>query len=244
MATSALAAWGATFKWNTVAIAELNNIGGPTLRTETIDATSFASANAYREFIAGLHDGGEVSIAGNFIPGDTTGQIAMSTDFHAGTARTCVVTFPTAAATTWTFTGLITSLEIAVGDVAGKLNFTATIKVSGKPVLAVTASADLTDLTGIEENAGAALTFLPAFLATKYDYNVTVDTSTTWVKFTPTLAGAIITIYNGISSQDVLSGAQSGTIAVADGVITDITLSVKETGKVAKVYTVHVYVPI
>ena len=239
--TSAVAGFGTLIQWNTVNLAEISAISGPSMKVDTIDVTHYASPDKFREYVVGLIDGGEVTIEGNFITGDTLGQVAFTTDFYALTKREVIITGPTAAAFTLTFDALITAFE---PDYAmdGRLGFTATLKVSSKPVLAITASGDLTTLTGIEENAGAALTFLPAFAAAKKTYNVSVNTASTWVKFTPTLAGATITIYDGTTTQSVASGAQSGTCTLGAALsITTMLLTVKETGKVGNTYTVHVY---
>ncbi len=242
MTTAAKSAFGSTLTWNTVLVAEIINITGPTLKVDTLDATNHDSTSSFREFIAGLRDGGEITIEGNFISGDTTGIIAFITDLKAGTSRTAIVTGPAAAAFTWTFTALGSAFSTTY-PVDGKLGFSATIKISGSPTLEVTVSRNLTDLTGIEQTGAAALTFTPAFAAAKKAYNVTVNTATTWIKLTPTLAGATITITTSYdsSSQTVASGAQSGTIAVTDAAITIVTLDVKETGKVANKYTLYVY---
>ncbi len=243
MTTSAIAAFGAVLKRNGNTIAELYNIGGLQVSRDMIEATSHASSDTYKEFIPGLKDGGEVPIEGNFIPSDTNGQIGLLTDYEAGTLQSFVITGPTAGAFTWTFSAYVTKFK--TGDLTpdGKTTFTATLRVSGKPTLAVTISDDLTNLTGVEENGGAALTFTPTFDGSVYVYNITINTASTYIKLTPTLSGATITIRTATASQTVASGAESGTIAVTDGEITDVYLDVKETGKVAKTYTLHVYTP-
>lgn len=241
-ATSALSAFGATVSWNAQTIVELTAVGLPQQTATKIDVTSNDSPNKFREFIAGIRDGGVVSLEGIFIPGDTNGQIAMHTDFQAGTKRTVVITFAAAFAATWTFDAIITAFSQSQ-DMDGTAMVKFDMQITGKPVLAVTASANLTTLTGIEENAGAALTFAPVFAGGTYAYMITVNAASTWIKLTPTLAGATFTITqdSDSNSQTVASGAQSGTIALTNAVVTVVTLSVKETGKVAKLYKLYVY---
>ncbi len=241
--TSAIAAFGATLTWNSQTVAEITSISGPSIKVDALDVTSHGSTSAFREFIAGLADAGEISIDVNFYPGDTNGQKAMIDDAIARTSRTVVITGPAAAAFTWTATAIITGFDPGLPH-DGSMSASFTLKITGVPTLAVTESSDLTTLTGIEENGETALTFLPTFDGATYVYNISVNTASDWVKFTPTLSGATITITTGYddSSQDVASGAQSGTIALgAAGTVTTITLAVKETGKVAKNYTCHVY---
>lgn len=243
MTTSALGAFGAVLTWNSQPIAEIINISGPKITIETKDVTSHSSPSSFKEFIPGLADGGEVSIEGNFIPGDTNGQIAFINDAVARMARTAVITLPTAAATSWTFTGIITSLEFTAPH-DDKLGFSATIKITGVPVKGVTASAGMSALTGIEENAGAALTFLPAFAIGTFIYTTTVNTNSDWVKLTPTAAAHTITITVGGADSVVASGAQSGELALgAAGTVTTITIKVQESDHVAKTYTLHVSRP-
>lgn len=134
MASQAVGAFGTKLNWNSVDVAELTSISGPNETMDTIDVTSHNSPDAYREFIAGIRDGGDISIEGNFIKTDT-GQIALHTDFQAGTKRAWIIKFPDGT-TQISGNGYITafSLNFPFED---KLSFTATIKVTGKPVLVV-----------------------------------------------------------------------------------------------------------
>ena len=53
-------------------IAEVTNIAGPTLSTEMIDVTNHSSASNFREKIASLKDGGEVTFSINYLPANAT----------------------------------------------------------------------------------------------------------------------------------------------------------------------------
>lgn len=141
--TAGVAAKGTLFNWATHDVAELTSISGPSESMDTIDLTSHDSTLAFKEFVAGLRDGGEITIEGNFILGDTNGQIAMHSDFQSGTAQTWIIKHPTweDPGHLWpqvTASGLITAFELSY-PMDGKIGFTATIKVTGKPVLKVTA---------------------------------------------------------------------------------------------------------
>jgi hypothetical protein len=201
------------------------------------DATSRIS-----KVVATVGDGGEIGITGDLYLTDTAGQLATIADVKAGTEREAIITGPPDTPFTWTMRAVITNFTPEFNK-EGVLGYSATLKVSGEPVFAYTHSANLTSLVGIEEENSSALTFTPTFAGAVYEYNVTINAASKWIKLTPTLLGATITISNGTTSQDVLSGAQSGTIAVTDGAITTVTLAVKEAGKVAKKYTLHVYTP-
>jgi hypothetical protein len=242
-ATQALAAYGTTVSWDGTDVAEVLTMTPPEATVDQIDVTSFTSPDQYKEFIGGFKDGGEFSFEMNFVAADP-GQVKLLADFASSTRRTVIIA-NTTIGFTLTFTGLITKCP-PVFDLNSQMKLKATIKVAGASTVGVTATDDLTTLTGIEENTGAALTFTPTFDGAVYTYNLAVNTASTWVKVTPTLATATIAIHSsatGAVDQSVASAAQSGTIALTDGGVTTITLSVKTTGKAPKIYTLHVYTP-
>jgi len=242
MATAAISAFGSTFKWNAVALAELTNISYNGSKVEQLDVSSHDSTGQNREYVAGWGDAGEITIEGNYIAGDTTGQIAFATDAVAKTTREWIITAPNSVFSL-TGNGFVSQAPSLTFSSDGAIKFTASIKISGTVTVAISASANLTALAGIEETAGAALVFLPAFAAAKKTYNCTCDTASTWVKITPTLAGATIKVsINGVYSQTVNSGIQTTALACTDAAITKIDLDVIETGKVANRYTVNIYI--
>jgi len=118
-------------------IAELTSVSGPNLSMDTIDVTHMGSANAYREFIAGLKDGGDVSMDVNFLPADATQNMAagIMADLDARTKRNFQVVWSDTAATVWSFSAFVTgfSPSSSLGD---KLSATITLKITGKPTIA------------------------------------------------------------------------------------------------------------
>ncbi len=131
---SGISAFGSLFNWNAVDIAEIQTIGGPSQSMSEIEVTHHASTNGFRDFVAGLRDGGEITLEGNFIKTDTTGQVAMHTDFQAGTARTWILKLPgwAASAPQWTGSGYVKAFSVNL-PFDGKLGFSATIRLTGKP---------------------------------------------------------------------------------------------------------------
>lgn len=111
-------------------ISELTSIGGPSMSADTIEVTNHDSPDGYREFLGGPRDAGEVSIEGNWI--NDAGQAALVTDFHAGSTNQYVITFPNADK--WTFSAIVTGLEFDA-PMDGKLGFSGSLKITGKPVL-------------------------------------------------------------------------------------------------------------
>jgi predicted secreted protein len=239
--TQAKAAYGTTISIDATAIAELTNIGGVDISMDTIDVTSHDSANAYREFIGGLVDAGEVPVEGNFYPGDA-GQVALLTALNARTASAFVITFPASVGASWSFNALVTGFKAADAPVDGQLPFSANLKISGKPTLTATASA--TASTGLTDPffvvSGAGTTIVPAAAGNVYEYVVNIATAIDAVTITPTAAAGVITVSANGTNEVVTSGQASGSITLgAAGSITEATMTVQESSKTAKVYTLH-----
>lgn len=85
MTTSARIGFGIKFQTGNGAapevfsdMAEVTNVTPPNMARDSIDATHEQSTNGWREFIAGLKDGGEVALELNFIPGGTAILAAMA----------------------------------------------------------------------------------------------------------------------------------------------------------------------
>jgi len=234
--SSGYSAFGTTFTWDSETIAELSTISGPNQTVETIDMTNHSSSNQFREFIAGLRDGGEVTIEGNFIPSDTDGQIALVTDMQAGSTKTAVITGPTSAAYTWTFSAICTSIEMTQ-PFDGKIGFTATFKITGKPVLAVTASTNPSGLV-ITGNVGGPATLMPAFAAAERLYITDDCVADASVTVTVTAASAETITVNGSA---VTSGVPSSAISLTADDITTITVVITDSGKMPITIVVYVY---
>lgn len=212
-------------------IAELTTINGPAMTADTIEMTNHQSSDDFREFIQGLKDAGEIALEGNFIPGDSDGQIGLNTDFLSGVVQSFVITFPGNIAT-WTFSGIVTRIETQA-PFDGKLAFMATIKVTGKPTLGISLSTGLTTpFFAISESA--VITPDPA--NDDYTYVATVLTGVASVTVTPTASAGVITVNGNV----VATGVASSAIALgAAGSVTVITIVVTETNKAPKTYTIY-----
>jgi len=125
---------GTTFEWNSNAVAKLTSIGSPNVALNFIDVTTYDSSGGYRERIPGLFDPGTLDVEGYFDSGDTTGQLAMVTDFNAKTLRAVAITFPTLG--DWSFNAYISGIDIGPGDIETPIHFRATLQISGTATLA------------------------------------------------------------------------------------------------------------
>lgn len=226
--------FGTTFKWNDQVVAELTGINGIEITANMVDATTHQSDDYYKEFLPGLLEAGDVTLEGYFDYSDTAGQHAMLTDMNARVSRTAVITFPASTGATWTLTGYVSRLKIGDAPLEGGIPFSASIKVSGKPVFAVSASTGLTTpFFAISESA--VITPDPA--GDVYEYVATVLTGVTSVTITPTATSGVIKV-NG---NTVETGEASSAIALgAAGSVTKVTITVTETNKAPKTYTIYI----
>ena len=231
--TEANASFGTSITIDGAAIAELTNIGGVDISMDTIDVTNHDSPDGYREHIAGLIDAGEIPIEGNFYPGDA-GQVALLTALNSRAVKPFVITFPASVGAAWSFNALVTGFMAADAPVEGVLPFSASLKITGKPTLAITASTGLT--TPFFAVSGAGTVIVPAASGSVYEYVVNIATAITSVTITPTATAGVITV-NG---NTVATGVASSAIALgAAGSITEAVIIVQETGKTAKTYTLQ-----
>ena len=232
-ASAALASYGTTLTRDENTIAEITSISFSGKKRDKIDVSNFASADTYREYIAGMKDGGDVTLEGNFKAADSDGQIALDTDLENGTLQSFVLTLP--GAVTWTFTALVTAFSVDPGAFDGKQNFSATLSISGKPVLAVSA------VTGMSAcGFSNDVLIMPAFAIGVYRYVVTITAGQTSTIITPVDAsdGEIITIYtDGGSAQVVATGVASSACTLDVDDTTVITIVISHASKASKTYT-------
>lgn len=220
-----ISAHGTTFKWGGNAVAELTSIGGPRISVDTIDVTSHDSSGKFREFVAGIGDGGEVSLEGMLYSGNTLGQVALVNDMLSRTLREMIITFPDG--TTFTCNAIVTGFEPAA-PFEDKLSFSATVKLSGLPSFGVSYADNLTGLVI------TTATLYPTFAGGTYVYTA-LGTGTS-VTVTPTCAAADYITVNG---NVVISAQASSSINVgATGTSTPIVVKTFKAGKTPRTYNI------
>ncbi len=111
--------YGITLKWKTVLVAKLTKIGEFGFEVNKVDVTTFDSAIAFKEYVAGLIDPGDFTIEGYLSTADTTGQMVMFTDARARTTGAALITLPTTLGTA-TFTGTALITDIKIGDIVNE----------------------------------------------------------------------------------------------------------------------------
>ena len=118
-------------------VAEVTDIGGPSLALDPVEVTNHDSTAGWREFIGGLLDGGEVTLTINYIPANATHNATngLIADMTARTKRNFQLVFPDSGTTTWSFTALVTAFEPGE-PIDAQLTADVTLKITGQPTLA------------------------------------------------------------------------------------------------------------
>lgn len=119
-----------------ITIAGLTSIDGLDVTADTLDVTTLLSPDGWREFEGSLKDGGEVSIGGYLDPEEGKGQKELY-DALGGEAEPYTIEFPSKLGVKWDFNAVVTGIKTGV-NLGDPLSFEATLKVSGKPDLALT----------------------------------------------------------------------------------------------------------
>jgi predicted secreted protein len=124
--------FGSDFKRGIASVGEVLSIGAPSLSRDVVDATHMKSPGRWREYEAGLKDGGEVSVEIQSKPSSAASQ-ALVADFDNDAAESYSIEFSDGSS--WSFDGLITGMETS-DPLDDKITTTVTFKITGKPTFA------------------------------------------------------------------------------------------------------------
>ena len=229
--------YGTTFTWDGDAVGELTRISPVNITISKQDSTNLGATDAFKTILPGLLDPGDVELEGWFAPGDT-GQAGMLADMLSRTVKEGIITFPTAiSSSTWTFDAYVTAFTAGDATPEGIVLWTATVSITGKPVLGVTATTGPTDIL-IDGSVSGALTEVPTYAAGTYGYIVDTSSEAT-VNVTVTAPSATTITMNVDSGADIAlaTTVASGEQAVAAGTIVTLVITVTETLKSPKTYT-------
>lgn len=234
--------YGTVFTWDGDPVGELTRIGPVNITISKQDSTNMAPANAFKTMLPGLLDPGDVDLEGWFRPGDT-GQAGMLADMLSRTVKAFVIDFPTAISTsTWTGNAYVTAFSAGDATPEGIIPWTATISITGKPTLGVTASAGMTGLLAEEEDA-SNIPYSPTVGVAVYTYigDGPVDTACTYVKITVTSADTVITA-TCLGVEHVLTTTVKSEAITIDsaGEVTPIYIKTQASLKSARNYTLWI----
>lgn len=143
MATTAKVGYGVLFKRGDgggtevfTSIGELKGITGPSWSLDTLEASSTDSTSAFKEYVAGMADAGEVTLTVNFL-NDATQSLAAGIllDLKNRTKRNFQIVFQTATTATYSITGFVTKFtpSAPINDV---MTVAISIKLTGLPTVA------------------------------------------------------------------------------------------------------------
>ena len=227
--------FGTLITWNSQNVGSLSSVGGVEISATFQETTNHGVSDYFKTFVAGLLEVADIAIEGFFDQTDTNGQMAMVTDMNARTSRAVSITFPASTGSVWAATCYVSRIKVGDNPVDGMIPFSASLKVTGKPTLTITTSTGMSALS-ISNSAVIA----PAFAIGTFTYVATVLTGVTSVTVTPTAASHTITVTANGVSQTVTSGNASSAIALGAATsVTPIVISVQETNKAPKVYTIY-----
>jgi len=114
-------------------VAELTDVNPPAMTKDSIEVTNYASPDRFREYIAGLKDGGSLSAEGNWLPNNATHDesTGLLESFNDDSNHNWKFVLPDSLGTI-SFTGHVTAFTpTSPLTMQGKL--ACTIKVTGKP---------------------------------------------------------------------------------------------------------------
>lgn len=112
------------------AMAEVSAVAFPDVQVEEVDVTHFESPGKFREFIAGLQDGGDAGFTINWVAGDATSDRIFELK-ASGEVVKHRITLPNDV--TFTFPGFVKGFTPDV-PIDGKISAEVTIRVAGEMV--------------------------------------------------------------------------------------------------------------
>lgn len=224
-ATAADIGYGATFLIKNGggtydAVAEVSAITPPGRSRDAIDATHLTSPDRYKEFIAGMKEGGDASFTFNYVPAASDALVAA---FEAGKGD-FRVGFPSGTVAL-DFGGIPTSWE--PGEMStDKMTGTMTIKSTGKAVLTALGAPEnliLPAIIGVAQEGEELALYLGHWEgATSFTYqwenggsNISGATAATYRPVTGDVGDAITCTVTGVNT----AGSASATTAATANVI-------------------------
>lgn len=108
-------------------IAEVHDVDGFGFSLEQLEATHMESPNGYKEFVAGLKEGDEITVKGNLT---VDNQSVLKTWADAAVRSNWKIDFPGSALSTYTFAATPTGLHFGIA-VDGILDYELGMKIAG-----------------------------------------------------------------------------------------------------------------
>lgn len=115
-------------------VAEITDMGGPSMKRDAIETTHHQTTSHYRTFLPGLRDGGEVTFSINVdfsltSQDELTGLVAQ---YNNDVAHNYRILYPQSASEGWAFSGFLIGIDLK-NPIDDKISGDVTLKISGKP---------------------------------------------------------------------------------------------------------------
>ncbi len=242
MVTKPVAVIGATFTWNSNAIGRMKVIGTASVENQFAEDTFHDASDGLPESTpTDRKIKKHFELEGSFDLSDA-GIAAFVTDAETFPTPRRAFTYA-ASDSSWEQTGYgyAKSYEITGDKTSDTYGVKLTIQVDSLDDLADDASTGLTaPFVSVTDNVGAAA-ITPAAANDEYEYNVTLNSGAATYVVTPTATAGTITLVDATGAeQTILTGEDSTTLTAPDSTMHNVYLFVKESGKVAAKYTLHV----
>lgn len=114
------------------AVANVTTLSGPSAEADVLDVSAHDSPSAFREYVAGMLDAGEISMGLNFDPNEATHADdtgGLWNDFANRTESEWALVFPTTPAVTVVFDAFVRRYEFS-SPFDDKLDATVALKVT------------------------------------------------------------------------------------------------------------------
>ena len=204
--------FAAIIKRNGTAIGKVTGIKPPSPSVDIVDVTTMDSSGGYKEILPGMLDGGEVSCETLFNADDAL-QLGLYADLAAKTLQTFEI-LPESESWSWTFTAYVTKIDQDM-KMDGAIANVVSLKVSGVPVLATSASAGISALTVRDQTDSGdctAANYIPNWAIGTYIYGITYTTATSF-RIKATAADHTIKMYvDDEYLENLTSGVSSSAV--------------------------------
>ncbi len=135
MASDGVLGKGLTFKKGSTPIAQITEMGDFGESSTDVDVTSHDTSGNYKEYIAGLKEGGELPVTCVFSKADTSGQIQAITDCQNGTRSTYTISFAAGDGTAATWSALMHPKSYKIrSPITDVVKIAFVFKIDGQPV--------------------------------------------------------------------------------------------------------------
>jgi predicted secreted protein len=128
-ASSAVSGYRSILARVTTPVPEVRSLTGPGASRDSIEVTHLSSDSAWKEFIAGMKDGGTVQATINWLSSDAT-HVQLAADFAAGTKVAWTIDPSGVSADVISFSAFVLNFDLSF-TTSDAATLTLTLKITG-----------------------------------------------------------------------------------------------------------------